>query len=93
MNVDTGLQTSLPGEHRNAIGFFTARASGRPDVDWPATPLVSVELEFFENFIDQRAKLTVLSKEVGLVGRQLINEIGKLVGSATAIAPKVKPLG
>jgi hypothetical protein len=76
--VRGGVDAGLDGEDHDAVGLLAARAARGPDRDRAAAALAALEQRLGQDLSDQRLELAPLAEEVGLVGRDLVDEPAEL---------------
>jgi hypothetical protein len=84
-HLDAGLQ----GEHHQRVGLLTAGAAGAPDAQGRSPLTFTTHAELGKDLLEERPQLVTLPEEVGLVGRELIDDVGQLLISGGVLAQHV----
>ena len=84
--IRTRCKPRFHRQHYDAVGFFAARASGRPDRDRASRTSPTAHEGLGNDLANESSQLAPLSKKVGLVRCQLVDQSRELAVSARAAA-------
>jgi hypothetical protein len=72
------IEARLLRQHHDAVGLLTAGAAGGPHRDRPPAALPPLQQQLGKDLVDECPQLPDLTEEVGLVRRDLVDQLGEL---------------
>src|SRR5262249_61421345 len=81
-----GVDARLARQDHYAVGLLAARAARGPHVDGPGAALAPRHQRLGQDLRHERAQLAALAEEVGLIGRELVDQRGELAVTPRLVA-------